>query len=224
MSRGRRAALTREDRALWRAATRDATPLSTDLRGLSGEPAAPDSGAEPAPPARREAGPSSAPEPSAAPRPGSDRAPAGRRGASTAPGPARVTLDPAPPAASRLGAGAPGLDRRTAERLRRGAREPEARIDLHGLTAERAHRALERCIAQALARGLRLVLVITGKGARPGPAPDGGFMPRAEGLLRREAPRWLRSGPHAREIVGIYEANVRHGGTGAFYVYLKRRR
>jgi DNA-nicking Smr family endonuclease len=117
-----------------------------------------------------------------------------------------------------------GLDRRNSERLRRGDRDPDGRIDLHGMTAEHAHRALDRRIGEALARGERLVLVITGKGGRKRNADDAAFMRTDQGVLRQQAPRWLRSGPHAANIVGIYQAHLRHGGGGAFYVYLKKRR
>ncbi|MEM9063153.1 MAG: Smr/MutS family protein [Pseudomonadota bacterium] len=114
-----------------------------------------------------------------------------------------------------------GLDRRTADRLRRGAREPDARIDLHGMTAERAHRACLRFLADALSGGARVVLVITGKGRRP---DDGDIMRRGTGILRESLPGWLKSSPLGHSIVGIYEAHQKHGGAGAFYVYLKRRR
>ncbi|MEO1468967.1 MAG: Smr/MutS family protein [Pseudomonadota bacterium] len=116
-----------------------------------------------------------------------------------------------------------GLDRRTAERLRRGDRLPDDRLDLHGMTAERAHAALDRFIAAALARGLRMVLVITGKGGRRAPE-DAPWLPEGRGVLRDALPRWLRQGPNGRRIVGIYQAHQRHGGAGAFYVYLRKPR
>jgi DNA-nicking Smr family endonuclease len=117
------------------------------------------------------------------------------------------------------------MDRRTLQRLKRGQLEPGARLDLHGMSAERAHPALQRFIGQALDQGLRLVLVITGKGgARTGPGPDAPFMLPPPGLLRRQSPRWLRAGPYGRQIVGMFPAHPRHGGAGAMYVYLKKRR
>jgi DNA-nicking Smr family endonuclease len=135
-----------------------------------------------------------------------------------------VSLDLANPAVTQVGRPEPGLDRRNAERLRRGERAPDGRIDLHGMTASRAHRALDRRIGEALARGERLVLVITGKGGRGRHEEDAPFMRENTGVLRQQAPRWLRSGPHASRIVGIYQAHPRHGGAGAFYVYLKKPR
>ncbi|MEL6197041.1 MAG: Smr/MutS family protein [Pseudomonadota bacterium] len=116
-----------------------------------------------------------------------------------------------------------GLDRRTAERLRRGERAPDLRLDLHGMTAERAHRALDRFVAQAIGQGARMLLVITGKGGRRAPE-DAPWLPEGRGVLRDAVPRWLRHGPHARRILGVYEAHLRHGGAGALYVYLKKPR
>ncbi|MEM8760262.1 MAG: Smr/MutS family protein [Pseudomonadota bacterium] len=115
-----------------------------------------------------------------------------------------------------------GLDRRTADRLRKGSREPDARLDLHGMTAERAHRALDRFVGEAHRRGHRCVLVITGKGGRR-EVDDVPWLEPGIGVLRDAVPRWLRSGSHGRAIVGIFEAHQRHGGAGALYVYLKRR-
>lgn len=138
--------------------------------------------------------------------------------------PPAVALRQAPAAVHEPGRGTPGLDARTAEALRRGLLDPEARLDLHGLTTERAHRALDRFVAGALARGLRLVLVITGKGGRRPGGPDAPFMRPEGGLLRHQVPRWLRAGPHAARIVGVFAAHRRHGGAGALYVYLKKRR
>ncbi|MEM9784420.1 MAG: Smr/MutS family protein [Pseudomonadota bacterium] len=116
-----------------------------------------------------------------------------------------------------------GLDRRTAERLRKGLRDPDARLDLHGLTAEQAHRRLDRFLAQSLAAGLRVVLVITGKGGSRAPE-DAPWLPEGRGVLRDAAPRWIRQGPYGRRVVGVFEAHARHGGAGAFYVYLRKER
>lgn len=134
-----------------------------------------------------------------------------------------VSFELADQAPRHVGHPEPGLDRRTAQRLRKGERAPDARIDLHGMTADRAHRALDRFMDQAVAQGLRCVLVITGKGGRSAPE-DAFFMRPDQGVLRQAAPRWITSGRHRSRIVGIYQAHQRHGGGGAFYVYLKRSR
>jgi len=117
----------------------------------------------------------------------------------------------------------PGLDKRTARSLRRGERDPDARLDLHGMTAERAHAALNRFILESRARGHRCVLVITGKGRRYTPPSESGFsMERSEGVLRRDVPRWLNQPPLAGATVGLYQAHRKHGGDGALYVYLRK--
>lgn len=113
----------------------------------------------------------------------------------------------------------PGLDRRTANRLRKGDRDPDARIDLHGMSAERAHRACLTFLGDSLSRGHRVVLVITGKGGR-----NATMDTRGKGILRDALPGWLRASPLAPSIVGIYQAHQKHGGAGAYYIYLKRRR
>ncbi len=204
-----------EDRALWDQVTRDATPLEPGLRAATAETA-------PAP-APAEPDPAPPPTPPPTPTPTRPRAPRILRPAGSGKPPA-ISLDLAGPAVAPVGRPEPGLDRRNAERLRRGERAPDDRIDLHGLTAERAHRALDRRIGEALGRGQRLILVITGKGGKKRSDDDAPFMREGEGVLRQQAPRWLRGGPHAARIVGIYQAHPRHGGAGAFYVYLKKRR
>ena len=134
----------------------------------------------------------------------------------------RISLDLSEQDVGPVGRPQAGLDRRTANRLRKGEREPDARIDLHGMTAERAHRSCLRFLSSALANGSRVVLVITGKGGRL--RDDGDIMAPQRGVLRDSLPRWLKSSPLGHSIVGIYEANQKHGGSGAFYIYLKRQR
>jgi DNA-nicking Smr family endonuclease len=107
-----------------------------------------------------------------------------------------------------------GLDRRTDERLRRGQLVIDGRIDLHGLTQSAAHDVLARFLDDSQRAGRRCVLVITGKGA----ANQGG------GVLRNAAPRWLAEPGLRRLIIAIHRAQPQHGGDGALYVLLKRRR
>ncbi len=212
MSRRRRTPLTPEDRALWRAAMRGAQPLPPDLRGAPPKPPA-DPPAKT--PAKTPANPPADPPPE----------PPARRSIRPWPVPVPpLTVKRSAPLVSDRSSGR-GLDGRTHTRMKRGQLEPEARIDLHGMSAERANLALQGFVGNALARGLRLVLVITGKGgARRGDGPAAPFMLPPPGVLRRNAPRWLRYGPHGREIVGMWPAHQRHGGEGAMYVYLRRRR
>jgi DNA-nicking Smr family endonuclease len=123
--------------------------------------------------------------------------------------------------AERLQSDGVAMDNRAFTRLRRGKLEPEARIDLHGMTLDQAHPELSRFILTAQARGLRLVLVITGKGLREDPYDP---MPRRRGVLKTQVPMWLKMAPLAPAVLQISEAHRKHGGGGAYYVYLKRRR
>lgn len=112
------------------------------------------------------------------------------------------------------------MDRRRFEKLRRGRVEPEARLDLHGMTSDEAHRTLTEFILTAAALDRRLVLIITGKGR----ADDAGAGPRRHGILRHSLPHWLSAPPLSARILQVAEAHSRHGGSGAFYVCLRRRR
>ncbi len=114
---------------------------------------------------------------------------------------------------------ASGLDRATETRLRRGQRTPDAVLDLHGMTANRAHNALNRFISQSRTAGHRMVLIVTGKGAVGAPRDFGDPAP---GVLRREVPVWLATPPLAPMIVNVTQAHPKHGGGGALYVYLKK--
>jgi DNA-nicking Smr family endonuclease len=199
MARGRRT-LTPAERELWSAVARTATPL---------HPQSTEAAADPAPPA-------AAPVPLRAPEP----ARPARVLRPFAPEAPRITLDlaPDPSAPARPH---PHMDRRSFERLRRGKITPDARLDLHGMTSERAHSALVGFVLDAHARGLRLLLVITGKG-RPG--DPGTVIPERHGILRHSLPHWLNAPPLAGKVLQTAPAHQRHGGGGAFYVYLRRAR
>jgi DNA-nicking Smr family endonuclease len=132
--------------------------------------------------------------------------------------------------ASVAGAGAStpapsGLDGRRRTKLRRGDLEPEARLDLHGLTETAAHHALTAFVHQAMARRLRLVLVVTGKGlsqAGEDQGPSDPLLTRRRGVLRQLTPRWLKEPELARFVAEMTPAHRRHGGEGALYVYLRK--
>lgn len=118
----------------------------------------------------------------------------------------------------------PGLDGRTAERLRRGRLEPESRLDLHGMTEAAAHRALVRFVRASHAQGIRLVIVVTGKGhAQAEDAPfDLELHSRSRGVLKTMTPRWLKESELAPIVAEVRSAHRRHGGAGALYVYLRK--
>ena len=119
------------------------------------------------------------------------------------------------------------FERRTAQRLGRGKLEPEARIDLHGHGLENARLALLHFLSSRRMQGMRLVLVITGKGASPFARHtlhglSHFHTPEREGKLRREVPLWLEEAQFRIHVVGLQPAHPRHGGGGAFYVKLRK--
>jgi DNA-nicking Smr family endonuclease len=199
-----RRVLDQDERHLWEAVARTARPLSR--RKVPAEPAAPPADAHNAP-----ADP--APKPHSQPR----IAPFAL-GERAAPLPPR--RDVAPSMAEALAAAPLSMDARTHARMTRGKLDPEARIDLHGMTLTEAHGELIHFLLSARARGLRLVLVITGKGK---PARDQGPIPERQGALRHQVPHWLRLPPLGPVVQQVAEAHLRHGGPGAYYVYLRRR-
>ena len=92
-------------------------------------------------------------------------------------------------------------------------------LDLHGMTQAQAHVALHRFLVGAQRQGSRLVMVVTGKGARE----RGRRVDAAEpGVLRRAVPFWLRDGTMRAIVIGFEEAAQGHGGAGALYVRLRR--
>lgn len=110
-----------------------------------------------------------------------------------------------------------GIDRSTANKFQKGKMQIDGRIDLHGMTQDVAHNALNAFIEESWRAGKRCVLVITGKGSR---ADEYG----RTGLLRQRTPQWLSAPRLRNRILAINQAQIQHGGAGAFYVLLKRRR
>ncbi len=153
------------------------------------------------------------PEPHPAPR-----LPTFRLGEKARVTPATPQLSPTP--AEALAAAALRMDAKTHARMTRGKLAPEARIDLHGLTLTEAHGELVHFVLNAQSAGLRLILVITGKGKR---GLDHGPIPQRIGALRHQVPQWLRLPPLGPAVLQITEAHLKHGGAGAYYVYLRRR-
>jgi len=109
----------------------------------------------------------------------------------------------------------PGVDRNTAERMRKGEMSIDGNLDLHGMTQEAALRALHRFLRSSFESGRRCLLVVTGKGGREG---GGG------GVLRAQVPQWLNEASLRPLVLAFSYAQPRHGGDGALYVLLKRHR
>lgn len=113
-----------------------------------------------------------------------------------------------------------GLDRRTDEKLRKGQMPIEGRLDLHGLRQNEAKAALEAFIGEAYAAGKRCILVITGKGK----TKAGGDFWAEDGVLKAAVPDWLALPGLQHYILKIAPARPHHGGSGALYILLRRRR
>ena len=174
------------ERALWAQVTRDARPLKMRKRVVEREPGA--------------------------------AAGAGGEKALAAAVLRSPRVAPLAPAAARLPelshGTAPGLDRRTEERLRRGEMAIEARLDLHGHTQDEAHRALTAFVERAWRAERRTLLVITGKGRQGA----------GEGVLQSAVPRWLNAEPLRAQVLAFARARPKDGGGGALYILLRRQR
>jgi DNA-nicking Smr family endonuclease len=184
----RKRSLSEEERALWESVARQAKPLRKRHRTPKPEVAAPPSEAPVV--AKSEISRKSPPpvKISRAPKP----------------------VVPVPPPLAPLG-------RRERSHLSRGRKEIEARLDLHGMTQTRAHRALSGFLQRAHSDGLTFVLVITGKGRTIGAESE-------RGVLRRQVPLWLNLPEFRTLVVGFEEAHIGHGGEGALYVRIRRSR
>lgn len=100
---------------------------------------------------------------------------------------------------------------RAGNKIRKGKLEIDRKIDLHDFTRDQAFPVLKNQLTRAYMRNMRTVLVVTGKG------------PNLEGVLRKSLPTWLAA-PEIRPLIGDYApAHIRHGGAGAFYVFLKKK-
>ena len=186
--------LSDEERRLWSQVMREAKPIKKSARTTPAErsAAAPSADKKPATQAK-------SPKMAAAKKPPEKPAP------------------PLPAPELRHGSAA-GMDRRQADRFKRGKMAIEGRLDLHGMTRQGAHAALRRFLLGAAAADKRCVLVITGKGD----TPSGHAYAGERGILRRRFQEWVGEDDFRQHINRVSAAHARHGGSGAFYVFLKR--
>ena len=182
----RKRGLSEEESALWESVAKQVKPLRKRHRALK-PPVAP-------PEIEAKASSRSVSKPVASPKP-------------PAPAPIVSPPKPEPPPLAPIG-------RRERSHLSRGRKEIDARLDLHGMTQTRAHRALFAFLQRAHHDGLTFVLVITGKG-RMGSESE-------RGVLRRQVPHWLGLPEFRTLVVGFEEAGIGHGGEGALYVRVRR--
>ena len=127
--------------------------------------------------------------------------------------PAHVEKAPALPILS--------MDSKLHTKMRQGKIRPEAKLDLHGLNLSQAQPILTKFVLDAHGKGLRLILIITGKGRN---TEDHDIIPKRKGILKANVPNWLSMEPLSSKILQITNAHVKHGGGGAFYVYLRKKR
>lgn len=191
--------------------------LSPEERALWDRVAASTQGYRPKKPDPAETEPFSAPQPKSKPQREALRG--FNLGQHSKPSPTRFDLVPEP--GEDLARQPVTMDRKAHKAMTRGKLKPEATLDLHGMTLAEAHPELIRFILNSQSHGRRLVLVITGKGKR---SDDDGPIPRRVGVLRHQVPQWLRMMPLAPAVMQVSEAHLKHGGSGAYYVYLRRAR
>ena len=111
------------------------------------------------------------------------------------------------------------LDGSWDKNLSRGLVSPESAVDLHGLSLASAYDRLDRGLAEAIARGDRVLLLVTGKPPRPSSE-----RPHARGAIRAAVGDWLAASRHSGKIAAVRAAHPRHGGAGALYIVLRRAR
>jgi DNA-nicking Smr family endonuclease len=126
---------------------------------------------------------------------------------------------PPPPPALAPHRKAPGttLDGTWDRRLSRGMVAPDCVVDLHGHNLATAYALLDRRLDEAVRDGARLLLLVTGK-------PPGPERPVKRGAIRAAVGDWLAASRHAGDIAAVRNAHPRHGGGGALYIVLRRRR
>jgi len=142
---------------------------------------------------------------------------------SIAPPPAKVAAKASPPpaAAATRSSPRPGttLDGGWDRRISRGLVSPDAAIDLHGHTLASAYALLDEGLERSVARGDRVLLLVTGKPPKPESE-----RPHARGAIRAAVSDWLAASRHAGNIAAVRGAHSRHGGNGALYIVLRRPR
>ena len=112
------------------------------------------------------------------------------------------------------------LDKNTASKFVKGKLNIDARLDIHGLTEKNAFIAVKKFIQNGYAKGFRCLLIITGKGIKNNDSP----WYEAKGVIKEAFPEWLNNDDIRPFILSASQATQNDGGSGAFYVLLKRKR
>lgn len=106
-----------------------------------------------------------------------------------------------------------GLDPKVLTSLISGSQSPEARLDLHGMNAAQAFQALVPFFKGAWHKGLRTVIVVTGRGMNS---------PTGMAVLRQKLASWLTQEPFKRVVMAFSTAQPCDGGTGSMYILLRK--
>jgi len=101
-----------------------------------------------------------------------------------------------------------GISNKTLRKLKKGQYNVDATLDLHGMTIEEARIAVDGCLQTSLNRGIRVVLIIHGKGHHS-----------QQPILKNKLNHWLRE---INMVLAFCSAAPIHGSRGATYVLLKR--
>lgn len=196
----KRKGLSEEDKALWKKVSKTAEPLHPDKPKITSP----------------EARPLPIPKPVTVESPRIRPFELGAKAKSGTKG-----HDLMPSISDRVGSQPVQMDKKAYGRMTKGKLVPEGRIDLHGMTLDQAHPALIGFVMRSYTEGKRLVLVITGKGKSK---RDDGPIPVRRGVLKHQVPQWLQMAPLRSVVLQVREAHLKHGGSGAYYVYLRRTR
>jgi DNA-nicking Smr family endonuclease len=198
--RSRKRLLSQEELELWERATRHDDPLARLQPARLADPSPPESKPQVEAVSAAQAKPDPVPQ----------AKPAGKSAIEAKIKPASGAPPPAP------------FDSRVSKRIARGRHEIDARLDLHGLRQQDAYAALCRFLAHAQAQGHRHVLIITGKGNAEPDADRDFWNSKERGVLRRLVPQWLAEPCLRLHVVSFTESALRHGGSGALYVAIRK--
>ena len=96
-------------------------------------------------------------------------------------------------------------------------------IDLHGYTLEEANKSIENFITKSYEDGINKLIVVTGKGLHSQNEKDP-YVSKDLGILKYSVPEYIKTNKDLAEMINsIEDANIKDGGEGAFYIYLKKK-
>ena len=97
-------------------------------------------------------------------------------------------------------------------------------IDLHGYTLEEANKTIEKFIYQSFTEKINKLIVVTGKGLHSQNEKDP-YISKDLGILKYSVPEFIENNKSLMNIIKeIKDASIEDGGSGAFYIYLKKKR